>query len=64
MEIETSQTTAEQLKEKLLAEHKEREDNCASEIAEILKKYNCSIDTRVILERGQVIPDILIKAND
>lgn len=64
METKTTQSTVEQLKEKLNSERKEREDLCGKDISEILEKYNCSLDVRVILSKTGVTPDIIIMAND
>lgn len=64
MEVETTQSTVEQLKEKLKAENKERESNCGTEIAEILEKYKCSLEVKVLIDKNGVSPDIIIVAND
>ena len=55
-------TTLEEAAEVLQKEKLERAEKCNAEIAKILDKYNCRIDTVVIIRGGQLAQQLEIVA--
>lgn len=47
----------------LKAERDQRVLECGQEIEAVLSKHNCSLDATITLSRGQVIPQIIVAAN-